>query len=124
MSSSEDSIEELKAIIKKFSTARDWEQFHDPKNLSMAISAEAAELMEHFLWIKPEEALEKSSFSPHREEIADELADILIYCLQFSNTTGINITEAVKKKMARNEKRFPVSEVKGVSSIQYKDTEK
>lgn len=103
------SIGELRKRVKKFCSLRDWEQFHAPKNLSMAISAEAAELMEHFLWLSEEDSHAYLDDPEKKSEVAAEMADIIIYCLQFSNMTGIDITDAVIRKMKVNEKRFPES---------------
>lgn len=119
----ETSIEELQALIKEFAQRRDWEIFHSPKNLSMAISAETAELMEHFLWCDSEESYRILKNPKQKQEIASELADILMYSLQFANQTGIPLAKAIKQKLKNNETRFPVDQYKGVSSKKFKKLE-
>ena len=102
-------IQELKDTVQAFVRERDWERFHSPKNLSMALSAEAAELMEHFLW----DTLEASEETARKEEVADELADILLYLLEFANMTGIDISDAVASKVKKNAEKYPVEKAKG-----------
>ncbi len=95
-------LAELKARVEAFVQARDWERFHQPKNLAMSIAIEAAELMEHFQWSpQRDDALD-------RAEVADELADVLIYALAFANRQDIDVAAAIASKLARNELRFPV----------------
>lgn len=108
------SIQELKDTVQEFVRERDWERFHSPKNLSMALAAEAAELMEHFLW----DTLEASEETARKEEVADELADILLYLLEFANMTGIDISEAVASKVKKNAEKYPVEKAKG-NSLKY-----
>lgn len=106
-------IAELKARILAFSRDRDWEQFHSPKNLSMALSAEAAELMEQFLWVEPAASAERAREAARRQNIEDELADVIIYALEFANMTGIDVAAAIEKKMAANAKKYPVEKARG-----------
>ena len=103
----------LKAAVHNFVAARDWYQYHTPKNLAMCIAIEAAEIMEHFQWQTLEESTALMTDEKGRSEVADELADVLIYCLSFANSSGIDITTAIEKKLARNEVRFPVDQVRG-----------
>lgn len=96
-------VAELKARIAAFAAARQWQQFHTGKNLAMSIAIEAAELMEHFQWSPPaDEAID-------RQEVAEELADVLIYALAFANSQGIDVATAVTRKLDKNEGRFPVA---------------
>ena len=111
-------LSELKDRIRAFSKARDWEQFHAPKNLAMALAAEVGELMERFLWIEVEESRCLCADPVKRAEVADELADVLIYALRFADVAGLDATEAILQKMARNEERYPVEKAKG-SSVKY-----
>ena len=111
-------LSELKDRIRAFSKARDWEQFHAPKNLAMALAAEVGELMERFLWIEVEESRCLCDDPVKRAEVADELADVLIYALRFADVAGLDATEAILQKMARNEERYPVEKAKG-SSVKY-----
>jgi NTP pyrophosphatase (non-canonical NTP hydrolase) len=112
-SDQETTVGALRTAVHEFVAARDWYQYHSPKNLAMSIAIEAAEIMEHFQWITPEEAAARMGDDHTRAEVADELADVLIYCLSFANSTGIDVSEAVHKKLARNEDRFPVAVVRG-----------
>ena len=108
---SEDSLTELTARLKDFAVKRDWEQFHSPKNLAMALSGECGELLEHFQWLTEQQSLQISNHK--KQEVAHEMADILIYLLRLSERLDINLINAVHEKMAINEKRFPVEKVKG-----------
>ena len=105
----ETTLQDLKDAIAAFVKERDWERFHSPKNLSMALAAEAAELMEHFLWDTLEDSYEKAN----KEDVADELADILLYLLEFANMTGIDISQAVASKAKKNAEKYPVEKAKG-----------
>jgi len=93
--------------MRTFVAARSWEQYHTPKNLAMAIGIEAAELMEHFQWLTVEESWQLIQDPNQRAEVADELADVIIYCLSFANQADIDMSDAVLAKMRRNEQRFP-----------------
>lgn len=106
-------LAELKARILAFARERDWEQFHAPKNLSMALAAEASELMEHFLWVDPNASKARAAEPGRRQDIEDELADVVIYALEFSNMTGIDLAAAIEKKMAANAAKYPVEKAKG-----------
>lgn len=103
-------IQEIKDRINKFVKERNWIEAHSPKNLSMSIAIEAAELMEIFQWISTEEAwnIKDSEEFTHLKE---ELADVLIYCLSFANQLGIDVAGAIEDKMVKNEKRFPATNV-------------
>ncbi|MEZ4866421.1 MAG: nucleotide pyrophosphohydrolase [Caldilineaceae bacterium] len=101
-------LADLRAAVHAFVAARAWYQFHTPKNLAMSIAIEAAELMEHFQWRTPEESQALMADTAARAEVADELADVLIYCLSFANSAGIDVSHAIHTKLARNESRFPV----------------
>ena len=107
----EDSLERLRVRIARFAAERDWEQFHSPKNLSMALIAECAELVEHFQWLSEEESL---SLSPERREaVRLELADILIFLVRCADRLGIDLIEAASDKIAINEVRYPTDKVRG-----------
>ncbi|MSU22359.1 MAG: nucleotide pyrophosphohydrolase [Opitutus sp.] len=108
-------IATLKARVLAFVHERDWEQFHAPKNLSMALAAEAGELMEHFLWATAEESRAVAVDPAKRAKIADELADVIIYALEFANVTGLDVAAAIEAKMAANAKKYPVEKAKGRS---------
>ncbi len=108
-------ISELKARVQTFSRERDWEQFHSPKNLSMALAAAAAELMEHFLWAEPAASQARAADPSRRRDIADELADVVIYALEFANVTGIDVAAAIDAKLAANAAKYPVEKARGRS---------
>lgn len=113
MSDNKTTLNELKESIEKFVSERDWQQFHSPKNLSMAISIESAELMDIFKWydnLKSKEMVHQDDF---RESITDEIADIFIYCLAFANRTAIDITDAVNNKLIKNAIKYPSEIFKG-----------
>lgn len=93
--------------IKKFRDERDWEQFHNSKDLALAISIESAELLELFLW-KGNEEVEK-------EKLKEELADILTFCLLLSEKHGLDVEQIITKKLAQNEAKYPVSKSKGTA---------
>lgn len=106
-------ISELKAKILAFARERDWEQFHSPKNLSMALAAESGELMEHFLWASTDQSSRVAADPAKRIKIAEELADIVIYALEFANVTGLDVSAAIEAKIATNAKKYPVEKAKG-----------
>ena len=116
MKDTETQIEELKKRILAFAQERDWEQFHSPKNLSMAISAEAAELMEHFLWQSAESSRKDILKEPLREKITEEVADILIFAIEFANVAKIDIASAIEAKMGKNAIKYPIEKAKGNSA--------
>jgi dCTP diphosphatase len=106
-------LAQLKARVLAFARERDWEQFHAPKNLSMALAGEAAELMEHFLWATPEASHAVVADPAKRQKISEELADVVIYALEFANVTGLDVAAAIEAKMAANAKKYPVEKAKG-----------
>lgn len=106
-------IEQLKSGVLAFARERDWEQFHAPKNLSMALAAEAAELMEHFLWATPDASRTIANDPAKRAMIAEELADIVIYALEFANATGLDVAASIQAKMSANAKKYPVEKSRG-----------
>ena len=101
-------IAELRLAVQKFVDDRNWTKYHTPKNLSMSIAIEAAEILEHFQWHTAEESTSLLEDTEAYAEIIDELADVLIYCLSFANQADIDISRAVRAKLDRNEDRFPV----------------
>src|SRR3989338_6401546 len=105
---------ELKMKIKKFEDDREWKRFNTPKNLAMAIGAEAGELMDHFLWRNDSE-IEKDVLTDKAkmEEIKKELADILIISLSLSEKLGIDAAKAIEEKLEHNAKKYPVEKFKG-----------
>ena len=105
---------EIKTItekIKKFRDERDWKQFHNHKDMALSLTLEAAEVLEHFQWKSPQEVEEYSREC--QTEISDELADVAIYLLELSDNLGIDLTQAIKQKMNKNAKKYPVEKSKG-----------
>lgn len=101
----------LQRRLAEFARARDWEQFHSPKNLSMALIAEAAELVEHFQWLSEEQS---HKLAPEKlEEVGLELADIQIYLIRIADMLGVDLIQATWDKIEINEKRYPVEKVRG-----------
>jgi NTP pyrophosphatase (non-canonical NTP hydrolase) len=104
-------IDRLRIALRQFAAERDWDQFHSPKNLSMALSAEAAELLEHFQWLTEEQS---HSLPPDVcADVAREIADVQIYLIRLADKLGIDIGEAVDAKMELNRRKYPVDKVKG-----------
>ncbi|MDP8269734.1 MAG: nucleotide pyrophosphohydrolase [Candidatus Tenebribacter davisii] len=104
-------MNELINKIRQFVKERDWEQFHTPKNLAMALSIEAAEIMEHFQWKTAEESreLDEVTFS----EVKDEIGDTFVYLLRLCDELGIDPIEAANNKMLKNAEKYPVEKAKG-----------
>jgi NTP pyrophosphatase (non-canonical NTP hydrolase) len=115
MNDTETPLQEIKDRVLAFAKARDWEQFHSPKNLSMAIAGEAAELMEHFLWQSPEQSHTDVEVEALRAKVEEELADVFIFAVEFANVTGIDIAAIIEKKMQRNGEKYPVEKARGRS---------
>jgi len=105
------SLESLRDRLRVFAKERDWDQYHNPKNLSMALIAEAAELVEHFQWVDGDTShlLEGKT----RQSVEEELADILIYLVRISDKLAIDLYQAVECKIAINEKKYPADKVRG-----------
>lgn len=110
----------LKERLRKFAAERDWDQFHSPKNLSMALIAEAAELIEHFQWLTEEQSRNLSS--EKLAEVELELADIQIYLIRLADKLQLDVMAAVEKKLALNAQKYPADKVRG-SSKKYTEYE-
>jgi NTP pyrophosphatase (non-canonical NTP hydrolase) len=98
-------IATLQSQIRQFAENRDWDKFHTPKNLAMAVAGEAGELLAEFQWLTPEESLQLKE--NQKELVAMEIADVAIYLLRLAEKVGIDLAEAVSKKISINESRFP-----------------
>jgi NTP pyrophosphatase (non-canonical NTP hydrolase) len=107
------SVAQLRDIVRRFVDQRHWHIFHSPKNLSMSLAIEAAELMEHFQWI----SVESSRATPHNPEklqaVVDELADVFCYTLAMANELDIDLSAALTNKMAKNERKYPADQYRG-----------
>jgi len=99
------------ARIREFRDARDWMQFHNPKNLAISINLEAAELLEHFQWKSMDESEQHAKAA--RDEIAEEIADVAIYLFELADNLGVDLLAAVNAKLAKNEAKYPVHKAKG-----------
>ena len=106
-------LEELRVLISNFAKERDWDQFHSPKNLSMALIVEAGELVEHFQWLKQSESHELSK--DKLEAVEEELADILVYLIRIADRLDIDLIDAARKKIKSNTAKYPVDMVRGSS---------
>ena len=105
------SVQQLKEFVGRFIAERDWNQFHTPKSLSMGIAVEAAELMEKFQWCDNSKSYKEAEIN--REEVEQELADVIITAICFANAVGIDISKVVQNKMELNAAKYPVHKAKG-----------
>lgn len=101
----------LRRDLRRFADARDWQQFHTPKNLAMALSVEAAELLECFQWLTPEQSARLAAGD--RRAVEEEVADVLLYLLRLSDVLDIDLLQAAQRKMALNARKYPVSVSRG-----------
>jgi dCTP diphosphatase len=108
-----ETINKLTRKLRDYADARDWQQFHSPKNLAMALSVEAAELVEIFQWLTEAQSQELSA--EQRQQTEHEIADIFLYLLRMSDRLNIDIVDAAKKKILVNETRYPADKVRGSS---------
>ena len=107
-------LEKLRDDIRAFASERDWEQFHTPKNLVMALAVESAELMEHFQWLTPEQSLNLKAET--KGKVAEEIADVLIYLVRLSDILGVDLLDAAFNKMGMNRAKYPVDLSKGLAT--------
>ncbi|HUP93631.1 MAG TPA: nucleotide pyrophosphohydrolase [Burkholderiales bacterium] len=106
-----DRLDALRASLEKFAAERDWDQFHNPKNLAMALTGEVGELVEHFQWLTFEQAENLSAAT--REEVALEAADVLLFLIRLCDKLGIDLADAAERKLALNAKKYPVRKSRG-----------
>ena len=107
------SIDELRLRLRAFADARDWEQFHAPKNLAAALIVEAGELLEHFQWLSEQQS--RTLDEQTRSAVALEMADVLLYLVRLADQLGIDLVEAANRKITLNEQKYPAHEVRGSS---------
>jgi dCTP diphosphatase len=108
------SLQDLRDELRRFAEERDWDQFHSPKNLAMALAAEAAELLEHFQWLTEDES---RSVPPEAlEEIRMEMADVLLYLVRIADKLDVDLVRAATEKMGRNREKYPVDKSRGRST--------
>ena len=113
MSDKTTTIHELREIVRRFVDERDWQQFHAPKNISMALAIEAAELMEHFQWVTVSASRKLADDPDALDDVAEELADVLCYALAMANELELDVGSIMKKKMVKNEQKYPAQEFQG-----------
>lgn len=106
-------IADLRTVVQEFVSERQWEPFHNPKNLSGSIAIEAAELMEIFQWLTTEECSQTAHHPPTHRHTREELADVVIYCLALANALEIDLSQAIYEKMAANAAKYPVETSRG-----------
>ena len=111
MTRTNDSLDQLRERLAAFADERDWDQFHNPKNLAMALASEAGELIEHFQWLTLDEAANLSPAT--REDVALECADVLLFLLRLADKLGIDLAAAAEKKLELNAKKYPVEKSRG-----------
>ena len=107
------SIDELRLRLRAFADARDWEQFHAPKNLAAALIVEAGELLEHFQWLSERQS--RTLDEQTRSAVALEMSDVLLYLVRLADQLGIDLIEAANRKITLNERKYPAHEVRGRS---------
>ncbi|MFP4150320.1 MAG: nucleotide pyrophosphohydrolase [Nitriliruptoraceae bacterium] len=112
----QDSLDELRLRLRGFARERDWEQFHTPKNLAMALAGEVGELLEIFQWLTPEQAAAVMD-SARADDVRDELADVAIYLVRLADLLGVDLLEVAHVKLERNHDRFPPEEVRGRADV-------
>lgn len=110
-------LADLQQRIRDFAHDRDWDKFHTPKNLAMAIASEVGELVEIFQWLTPQESARPTLADEHAAAAADELADIAIYLLRLADVLDVDLLAAVEAKIERNERRYPVASVFGRADV-------
>ncbi len=120
MSDSTTTLEDLKTLIREFVAEREWEKFHSPKNLSMALSVEASELMEHFQWIDLNESRAVANDPKKLAEVGEELADVFAYSLALADVLGLDLADTVRAKMVKNVEKYPADKFRGIYSIEDK----
>ena len=113
MNDQQTTVAELRELVRQFVAERDWQQFHTPKNLSMSLAIEAAELMEHFQWLTPEASRKVAQQPEKLVEVGEELADVLCYGLALANELGLDVSAAVRDKMEKNRKKYPADAYRG-----------
>ena len=106
-------IAEVQRSLRDFARAREWEQFHTPKNLAMALSGEAGELCEIFQWLTPDESWQVMEDERAAQAVRDELADVLVYVLRIADVLSVDLGEAVWAKLRQNEAKYPADRVRG-----------
>ena len=113
MTDTDTTVATLRRRVEEFVDQRDWHQFHTPKNLAMSLAIEAAELMEHFQWLTPEQSRAVAEQPDRLAQVAEELADVLCYLLAMANELRLDLSASLEHKMARNAEKYPVEQYRG-----------
>lgn len=113
MNDDETTLAELRELVRDFVDQREWQKFHSPKNISMALAIEAAELMEHFQWISMDASREVEKDPDKLHAVGEEMADVICYALALSNALNIDVAATVEAKMLRNKNKYPAEEYRG-----------
>jgi dCTP diphosphatase len=113
MADHQETIAELRQVVDQFVQERNWAQFHNPKNLSMALAIEAAELMEHFQWLDLDESRTLADDAERLAAVGEELADVMCYALALANALKLDVADSVRAKMIKNSRKYPAAEFRG-----------
>lgn len=111
-------VRKMQERLRDFAEARDWQRFHTPKNLAMALAVEAAELLEHFQWLTAEESLALRGDAEGLQAIAEEMADVAIYLIRLADRLGVDLETAIAAKILLNEKKYPIDLARG-NAVKY-----
>lgn len=114
MNDAETTVSQLREVVDRFVAERDWHQFHTPKNLVMALAIEAAELMEHFQWLTPEQAWQVADQPEKKAEVGEEISDVFCYLLALANELKLDLATALETKMVKNVEKYPVRRYRGL----------
>jgi len=106
-------VRQLRQLVEQFVAERKWHVFHTPKNLSMALAIEAAELMEHFQWLDQEESRALATDAARTAAVGEELADVICYALALANELGLDVSQAMRDKMVKNAVKYPADQYRG-----------
>lgn len=115
MNDQQTSVAALRELMAQFVAEREWQRFHDPKNLAMSLAIEAGELMEHFQWLRSDELPAAVAPPAARAAIGEEMADVACYLLALANVLEVDLSTAVREKLRKNAQRYPADEVRGRS---------
>ena len=124
MNDAKTTIEEMKQKLRKFVSERDWNEFHTPKDLSMAIATEAAEIMEHFRFRNGEVLKEYLADEENKRELSYEMADVLSFLVRMADELNVDLAAALREKLQKNSKRYPIEAAKGKGWMAIKEAEK
>ena len=113
MADNRETVAELRQLVDRFVQERNWTQFHNPKNLSMALAIEAGELMEHFQWLDLDESRAVAQDSARLAAVAEELADVVCYALAMANELNLDVADSLRAKMIKNAEKYPAAEFRG-----------